>query len=342
MGVGVAERTEAEDVIAWRTSDPVWSQALESWLESRGARSANTRRAYEADVDAFFSRISAAPWMVNSAHIAEWQRAMRDAGMTEATINRRLAALSSFYAFCMRSCVKTFNSLREYALIDHNPVARVERARVDAYSRSSAMTVQEARALLNAIDRSNVVGLRDYALIRSYLYTGARNSEIRTLRWGDIEQAGGKTWFRWSGKGGKTGLEELPRPAMQAITAYLDAAGLLLTMQQEQCIFTALCDAARHLPRVVNLANNQPLSSAMVNRIVKRWAKRAGLRADEIHVHTLRHTSAMSYYEAAENDVRAVQRVLHHSNPTTSLIYVSHLQAQGNDLWARIETETGW
>ena len=69
------------------------------------------------------------------------------------------------------------------------------------------------------------LGLRDYALLKSYLLTGFRNSELRTLRWGDLQLEGDRVYCRWRGKGSKTDLVEFPWPAYHAITDFLQAAG---------------------------------------------------------------------------------------------------------------------
>lgn len=333
--------TEDEAILAWRQSREEWARAHAAWLASK-VGSEHTRRAYAFATRTFFDAVQVAPWLVNGGHVSAWQQQMRDAGLSEATVNQRLAALSAFYEYCERTHVYTTPlTLREFSLSERNPVRRVTRARVDAYAQSVALTQEQTRALLRTCKRTTLVGLRDYALLLAYVLTGARNTEIRTLKWGDIHERNGKLFFDWAGKRGKTASEELPRPVYEAIVVYLKAAGRWDSIQDEDCIFTALTKVAERLPNVPTMPTNQPLTGAMVNRIVKKVARRAGLRWREIHVHTLRHSAALLYYEKSGNDVRQVSKLLHHSNGATTMIYLNHLEDKGNDLWQDVAEMLG-
>ena len=333
MTLAQKRETEDEMVIGWRQSPEEWARAHESWLSGHSG-SDHTRRAYEYATKAFFESVNVQPWLVNGAHIRGWQQEMRDAGVSESTINQRLSALSSFFDFCERVHVFTLPlSLREVALSSGNPVRRVDRVKVSAYSESTALTAAQTRAMLTACNRTTVYGLRDYALILGYVLTGARNAEIRTLKWGSIQEKGDKVVYKWSGKRGKSDTEEMPRPVYDAIVAYLKAAERYETIQDEDYVFTAISSAATRLPNVDAMPANRPITGAMVNRIVKKVAKRAGLRWQQVHTHTLRHSAALIYYDLSGKDVRKVSEILHHSNPATTMIYLNHLDEKDNDLW---------
>lgn len=338
----MTERRDTEDelILNWRQSEDEWERAHAAWLADH-ATSEHTQRAYEYATLAFFDRVGVKPWLVNGAHVRAWQQEMRDEGLAEASINQRLAALSSFYEYCERIHVFTLPlTLREVSLAESNPVRRVTRAKVDAYAESVALTTEQTRALLRACNRLTVVGARDYALLLAYVMTGARNAEIRTLKWGDIQEKNGKIFFDWQGKRGKRATEEMPKPVYDAIVVYLQAAGRWDGLQEDDFIFVALSDVAERLPNV-DKQPNRPISSAMVNRIVKKNARRAGLRWKEIHTHSLRHSAALMYYESSGKDVRRVAEVLHHSNPATTLIYLNHLEDKGNDLWQDVAALLG-
>lgn len=89
-----------------------------------------------------------------------------------------------------------------------------------------ALKREEAKALLNAIDRSTALGKRDYALLMLLLRTGIRRAEAVGLTIGDLmmEQGYHVAIIR-HGKGNKRGLAKLPVEVRQAIDAYLEAAG---------------------------------------------------------------------------------------------------------------------
>ena len=329
--------------------EAAWGEAVEAWLGSKEARtgSKHTRRAYEGAVRLFFEGCERKAWEVGGVEVIRWQQGMRAAGLSEATINLRLAALSSLFEFaCYKFVMTDARTGREVPLAERNPVRRVDRAAVSPYEKSSYLGVDEVRALLRACDRSTVVGLRDYALIVSYIYTGRRSSEIRTLRWGDLRQEGGRWWYEWHGKGGKSRRDELPLPVYQAITTYLQAAGRLDGMEEESVIFTALSRVAERLPSVVERGlqdgngSGSALSSSFVNRVVKKCARRAGLRWKEIHTHTLRHTAAMLRRELG-GDLQELQEFLNHSSLAITQIYVQHTEKRTDTMWAQVEALIG-
>jgi len=228
----------------------------------------------------------------------------------------------------------------------------------------------EARALLQAIPRDTMQGLRDYALFLCYLATGRRNSEVRTLKWeafegaGDGErqfgerQAGERVWYRWSGKGKSDKRYECPLPVWQAIHAYLKAAGRLEGIRSDDFIFTALSDHAARLPNVsgkiavVNEVNDRiadgetwrpgltPLSMHEVGRLLKRYARLGGLDPGKVKVHTLRHTAAMLRKESGAS-LEEICQFLCHSSLAVTQIYLHEVEGKKDTCWSRVEALLG-
>ena len=91
------------------------------------------------------------------------------------------------------------------------------------------LTIQQARALLRSLDRSNVVGLRDRAVLGVLTYTGARVGALARLRRGDLQNQETQRVLRFREKGGKQ--REIPvRHDLDAwIAAYLEAGGIDLS-----------------------------------------------------------------------------------------------------------------
>ena len=85
---------------------------------------------------------------------------------------------------------------------------------------------EEARELLDSIDTSTVVGLRDRALIGVMTFTFARIGAVVAMRVEDYYPQGKRWWVRLHEKGGKR--HEMPaHHTLEAyLDAYLDAAGI--------------------------------------------------------------------------------------------------------------------
>lgn len=156
-----------------------WAQAYNLWLNSRASH--HTRRAYASAWSAFQDHSGKLPWEITRADIARWLDAQRAAGLSASTINQRLAALSSFFNYASQvffdhshtdstSILSGAGGVVEGPIT--NPAQSIPRLKSQSFSKSRYLSVEEARALLRAIPRHTIQGLRDYALFLTYLVTG--------------------------------------------------------------------------------------------------------------------------------------------------------------------------
>lgn len=288
----------------------LWGEAFEAWLTRLNADT--TRRAYKSAWRVFLAFVDKAPWQVGKADVVRWVNDMESHGYAQCTIHLRLSAISSFYEFARNDFTTTGADGAESPLINRNPAAaRTLRKKISPYGKASPLTTAQAKTLLGSIDRANAQGARDYALILAFLLTGRRNSELRKLQWKNIEYEGKTVWYVWSGKGKTDQKYEMPRPVWEAILEWLRLVGRLEHMQRDDYIFTAT-------NRIT------PLSMREIGRMLKKYAARCGLDAEEIHVHTLRHTAAMLRREAGD-DILDISEFLGHSSVATTQIYLHRI-----------------
>lgn len=327
-----------------------WQQAKDAWLAAKKRKSGsdNTVRAYQNDWTQFFIFAGKAPWNVSSRDADEWIRHLQETGVSDSSINRKLAALSSFFQFVIDKFTFVGRDQIERSIyIDQtgntraNPFRKPERFKVDQYNHSSPMSVETVRTVLKAINTGSLLGSRDYALLVAYLYTGRRSSEIANLRWQDLEAdtVRGKYYYDWSGKGGKSRRDELPPPVWHAIHNFLKVTGRLETIRPADFIFQPVFgDRAARLPNVKDTSPNRPISGSMINRIVKRHFVKAGVPADQIHTHTLRHTAAhLRYRDGDGQDLLEISRFLNHSSVAITQIYLSKMKKPVDTGWTEVE-----
>jgi site-specific recombinase XerD len=262
------------------------------------------------------------------------------------------------------------SSGQEQPLHHFNPANAVPRPRIVPFHKARYLTADQARAFLRAIPRDILQGLRDYALFLAYLATGRRNSEIRLLRWGDLEvefsQAGtwdltqsnpesteidrapARVYYRWIGKG-KSRRDQCPLPVYYAILDFLSASKRLENIRPEEFIFTPLNDHASRFPHCKVMVysgarlfsqDGEPISARMVNSLVKKYARRAGLDPKRLTVHTLRHTAAMLRKEAGES-LESISSFLGHSNISTTQIYLHSVAGRQDIAWQRVSELLG-
>ncbi|HTK06493.1 MAG TPA: site-specific integrase [Ktedonobacteraceae bacterium] len=135
--------------------------------------------------------------------------------VSEATYNQRLAILSSFY---------TFANKRGF-LFCGNPIASVERARVQSYQHAQPLEVEEVAERMQAIDRTTKQGARDYAMLAVLLQTGRRLSEVIDLRWRNVILKGSRITLVFEHcKGGKVMRDTIPPAVSNALLEWLTMA----------------------------------------------------------------------------------------------------------------------
>jgi len=164
----------------------------------------NTREADARDMRDWLTWCAAAglnPLHVTRAHCKLYARAMDgQRGLSAGTIARRLAAMSSFYAWCL-----------DEELTARSPVARVRRPRVSKESLTEAPDRHELARLLEAAKASRT---RDHALICLLGLNGLRISEAVGIDVDDLAIDRAHRLVKITGKGSKIALIPMaPRTA---------------------------------------------------------------------------------------------------------------------------------
>lgn len=304
-----------------------WKLGYEAWMATLKP---NTARAYLAAWVDFLGTYHLSPWEITRADMAEWAEDMAKDGLSASTRRQRLAAVSAYFNFLAD----------DYGLMVDNPASsRAIRPDREDYHGARFLDASDVKKLLGSIDRSTLYGARDYALILFYIFTGRRNSEVRTLQWGAIELRGKKHYYRWSGKG-KSRTDEIPHPVWAALQAYAAKAGLT-ELKPDAFIFPPLSDLASRLPNVCaqTWERNHAISAREVERILARLMERSGLKIP-LRVHDLRHTAAM-LRRAAGDDVEKVSDFLNHSSLSVTQIYLHGLEGHDDSSWRAVQELLG-
>jgi integrase/recombinase XerC len=170
-----------------------------------------------------------------------------------------------------------------------------------------ALSPDEAVRLVS-IDEHSELGLRDRAIFELAYSSGLRVSELTGLDIDAVDAATGEV--RVTGKGSKTRIVPVGRPALDAIAAWLPARASL-AKATERALFVG--------------RSGRRLAPREVQRRIKRWALLAGISVD-VHPHMLRHSFA-SHVLQSSGDLRAVQEMLGHASIASTQVY-THLDFQ--------------
>ena len=312
-----------------------WDDAYRLWL--KGQDSANTRRAYDFAVRECILSCQAQPWEIGRSDIAEWVMDMIERGLADATINQRLAAVSSFFRYASEEFTEVGADGIERPLHSFNPAAGKRlRRKVTPYGKAGYLTADQAKKLLEAIDRDSLHGLQDYALFMGYLFTARRNTEWRTAHTDRFVQLGARVRYRFDGKGKRDQVVDVAPPVWAAVQVYQDAMPPNPRQAGGHYLFTPLSDRAVNLPTVQeDWEPGQPISAQEVGRRLKRYADMAEIRMNRLTVHTLRHTAAM-LRRSAGDDIQKISEYLGHSSVAITQIYIHAIEGQQDTSWSKI------
>ncbi len=198
------------------------------------------------------------------------------------TLNRKLSSINAFFDFCHKQDFK-----HEKIKI---PMAKVPK------NLPKYMSSEEILEGLKHIDRSKLMGLRDYALILFLYASGCRISEALNVQRSDIVDGWLKIRFA---KGEKERIVPLAPIAVQALEKYM----------KEQDMGSSYI--------WLNYTGTV-LSRISAYKIVKKYLG--------VSPHVLRHSFASSLIIGGA-DLRVVQELLGHSSLETTQIY-THIQKQ--------------
>lgn len=318
-----------------------WLHCQADWLTAIERRSgaANTRRAYEADLADFIAFHAAAgrpllPWQVTPADAEAWVQHLRSRGLSPATINRRIAALASLYHYAATEAVHLApDGTRTPLWRDPNPFAsRTLRTR-NARGRAAYPSATQVTALLAQINPHTSTGLRNLAILAGLFATTRRVSEWLNLHSADLHDGDAGIWFEYRYKGGDRRRQLIPADIWRLIQAYLRATGRLGPDGRplpNQYIFTATTDAGRRLRGPGNAGELRPLSASYVAQLIRRYGRAAGIPAELLHAHALRHAGARWRKEHGA-DVWQLKETLGHKSLTTTQIYTETVLTQPED-----------
>lgn len=164
---------------------------------------------------------------------------------------------------------------------------------------------------------------RDYAIISTLIRCGLRTVELTRLNVGDITYKYGQRVLKVWGKGhdGKDDFIVLSEKALKAISAYLKTRGIAGDYDNPRA---AWYDEPLFMASGNRNVNGR-LSTRSVRMIVKDGLRAIGLDSRQYTAHSLRHTTACLLLENGATLTDA-QRVLRHTNPATTEIYVESIK----------------
>ena len=266
--------------------------AFQEYLHINKALEANTIKSYLSDLRQFHAYFHTQDILkLKSIDIFSFLSQFEN----KRTLNRKLSSINAFYGFCHKL---------EFTQTNINiPMAKVPK------NLPKYLSFDEIQIGLQRIDRTKLLGLRDYALVLFLYASGCRVSEAILAKREDLNMEDtNNAWLKVRfAKGQKERMVPLAPIAIQAVQAYLNEASM-----QSSYLWLNY--------------RGEPLSRISAYKIIKSYLN--------VSPHVLRHSFASALILGGA-DLRVVQDLLGHSSLETTQIYThieqKHLAKTIND-----------
>ncbi len=214
---------------------------------------------------------------------------LKQKGLGNRSVGRRLSALRSFFRFLTRE-----------GNLKLNPILMLSSPKLDKHL-PAFMTEEEVAKLIESAfpkDNKDVQGMRDRAILETFYSSGLRISELVSLSLDDIDFISGI--IKVMGKGKKERIVPIGNAALAAIKKYIDSR-------------------KKNSPALFLNKNSGRITTRGVRNIVEKYLQIAGIKHG-LSPHTLRHSFATHLLNRGA-DLRTVQELLGHANLSTTQIY---------------------
>jgi len=212
-------------------------------------------------------------------------------GLSENSISRSLVTAKMFYKYMITE-----------GKISRNPMSSISSPKLQKHL-PEVLHYKAVEKMLQVPNCNEKLGIRDKAILELMYATGARVSEVASIKvsWVSLDYG----FIRCQGKGSKQRIVPIGTKAVNSVRKYLqDVRPLLSKGKDGETLFLS--------------RTGKKLRRENIWELVRKYAKCAGIK--NVSPHTLRHSFATHLLEGGA-DLRSVQEMLGHANISTTQIY---------------------
>ena len=235
---------------------------------------------------------------VSMGMISDYLGFRKRGGLAASSIKLVVVALKIWFRFLLAK-----------GRIERDPAETLTLPRIERYLPETLNELQ-VEQLIDSIQTTQPLGLRDRAIVELLYASGLRISELANARLENFNAE--ERILRVTGKGNKMRLVPVGRRACDALAAYLSAERPKLVKP-------------RSSSEIFLSARGTKLTTARLWQIVKERARQSGVEAN-IYPHLLRHSFA-THLLSNGADLRIIQEMLGHADISTTQVY-THVDQQ--------------
>jgi integrase/recombinase XerC len=261
-----------------------------------------TRRSYAAGLRDFFRRefqVSVSPETILAflnlseseaiGYVIAHRGHLLEAQLSAGTVNARLAALKSFvtHAYKRKLCAFRLDDIKS--------------VKAQTYKDTRGISIDQFQMLIDGIDRTTIMGKRDYAMLRLLWDNALRRAEVCGLDRSDFHAIEARLYLKGKGRIDKEPINLAPA-TVEAISDWLASMG----ESRSPALFVSSRDTRLSVDRLYQIVGGLA-AAAGIERVVSP--------------HKIRHSSITALLDLNGGDVRSAQAHSRHKNLSTLIRY---------------------
>jgi len=204
-----------------------------------------------------------------------------------------------------------YTSAFDRELLSRNPAKRIKGIKADTeHTPYRTLTISEAKTILDSINTSKLIGMRDYMVLAILIRTGMRRESLASLTTTSISTQSGQTVLTYLAKGNRQSQTVLPKDVVKKLNEYMKRANI--SKDKEHALFFSFTR---------NKGDN--LSGNQIALIVKKHSGAADLL---VTPHCLRATFITGAL-ASGASLHKVQIAVNHKDSRTTWHYATDLES---------------
>ncbi|MFC1556967.1 tyrosine-type recombinase/integrase [candidate division KSB1 bacterium] len=286
---------------------------LERFISSQDIAD-SSRATYRRALQHFFQWISRQSIQnATRKDILAYKDYLRDSDLSAYTISNYLTAVRRFFAWA------------EGERLFPNIARDIKGAKRKKGFKKEALTVSQVKELLNSIDRSDVQGKRDYALVNLLVRCALRTIEVVRANIGDISQESGEAILYIQGKGSDD-CDAFVLLTPDTLKPIMDYLSYRKDKEDSDPLFTSLS----------NRNAGKRLDTRTIRGIVKSCLRNIGIDSNRLTAHSCRHTG-ITLALLGGSTLQEAQQLARHADINTTTIYAHNIDRLTNAAERKID-----
>jgi integrase/recombinase XerC len=237
--------------------------------------------------------------LINYNQIRSWIVSLSDDGISNASINRKVSSLKSFYKFLLKT-----KQIDTSPLLKHKALKAPKKIQIPFSEKELDMVLNQI------IYKEGFEGLRDKLIVDLFYTTGVRRTELINLKIQNVDLSN-KT-IKVIGKRNKERIIPILTIIEEQIKKYLSERSSIQEVKESEYFFL--------------LSNGVKLNDSFVYRLINYYFSNVSEKVKK-SPHILRHTFATHLLNNGA-DINSVKELLGHSSLASTQVYTHNSLAE--------------